>query len=467
MGRLNEHAKKRIIELREAGLSFRKIKKVLERDHIEVTAQAICMFLKRKKVGTLQGSDSSRPKVSSGSGSKGAPVSWEKEQLWNLMQENRIGLPKAGERHGSGNNQVGDRAAGPPTQHGGGKGNPELALPEDSKEGIKIISVTSLQNQEGPFSFPEGSAASLTPSKGDPQATSQATQPVSANGCSSTSVPSAPPQTSGRGRGYSMHLRNPTLMARKRLVERAILLKKKVNFQTGLASVSQSSVLPVSERNSSVGSMAQLPVPTIATPGNAMANHSRAQNGHMTSHHPVTAQHFLREGQTAGPVRTPTQLYIGNMDSSIGGVVKDVNIKPGLVPSGPTSREGFPGCSQAICPPPRPSLQLPAPAAGMKVIADKLDAVHSELQGLAKAFQALTERQGRLEQRQEQQQQMQQEILMALQQLNSTLNPGGGGGRGGSNGGGGAFNQNCMGYGTTGDAPATGQPLNNFRMELF
>lgn len=50
MGRLDDHAKRRIVELRRAGLSFRKIKKVLELDDIRVTPQAVYLFLKRKSV---------------------------------------------------------------------------------------------------------------------------------------------------------------------------------------------------------------------------------------------------------------------------------------------------------------------------------------------------------------------------------------------------------------------------------
>lgn len=46
MGRLDAVAKKKVIELRESGLSFRKIKAVLELENIKVSAQAIYLFLK-------------------------------------------------------------------------------------------------------------------------------------------------------------------------------------------------------------------------------------------------------------------------------------------------------------------------------------------------------------------------------------------------------------------------------------
>lgn len=46
MGRLDEAAKHKVVELRKAGLSFRKIKAVLELENIKVSAQAIYLFLR-------------------------------------------------------------------------------------------------------------------------------------------------------------------------------------------------------------------------------------------------------------------------------------------------------------------------------------------------------------------------------------------------------------------------------------
>lgn len=46
MGRLDDAAKHKVVELRKAGLSFRKIKAVLELDNIKVSAQAIYLFLR-------------------------------------------------------------------------------------------------------------------------------------------------------------------------------------------------------------------------------------------------------------------------------------------------------------------------------------------------------------------------------------------------------------------------------------
>ncbi|KAM9784751.1 uncharacterized protein ACBT44_021829 isoform 2-T2 [Syngnathus typhle] len=46
MGRLDDAAKRKVVELRKAGLSFRKIKAVLELENIKVSAQAIYLFLR-------------------------------------------------------------------------------------------------------------------------------------------------------------------------------------------------------------------------------------------------------------------------------------------------------------------------------------------------------------------------------------------------------------------------------------
>ncbi|XP_049601043.1 uncharacterized protein [Syngnathus scovelli] len=46
MGRLDAAAKRKVVELRKAGLSFRKIKAVLELENIKVSAQAIYLFLR-------------------------------------------------------------------------------------------------------------------------------------------------------------------------------------------------------------------------------------------------------------------------------------------------------------------------------------------------------------------------------------------------------------------------------------
>lgn len=108
MGRLDDHAKRRIVELRRAGLSFRKIKKVLELDNIRVTPQAVYLFLKRKslELGPAAGG-------------------WGGEQPWFPLQGHEAELPQS----------PGPR---PPTLPSGAP-----AGGQDGKEGTQIISVAS------------------------------------------------------------------------------------------------------------------------------------------------------------------------------------------------------------------------------------------------------------------------------------------------------------------------------------
>lgn len=116
MGRLDDHAKRRIVELRRAGLSFRKIKKVLELDDIRVTPQAVYLFLKRKS-------------VEPGSAAAG----WDGDQPWPPLQGHEVELPRL----------PGTRHPALPT------GDPVGS--QDTKEGIQIVSVASLCKEGGQF----------------------------------------------------------------------------------------------------------------------------------------------------------------------------------------------------------------------------------------------------------------------------------------------------------------------------
>lgn len=92
MGRLDDAAKHKVVELRKAGLSFRKIKAVLELENIKVSAQAIYLFLRE-----FQGRPPGRVRpVEAGSSTSPAQVqpraravqeSWGNIHLQNLLRE--------------------------------------------------------------------------------------------------------------------------------------------------------------------------------------------------------------------------------------------------------------------------------------------------------------------------------------------------------------------------------------------
>ncbi|XP_056390679.1 uncharacterized protein LOC130284394 [Hyla sarda] len=219
MGRLDDQAKHRIVVLRKAGLSFRKIKKVLELDNIKVTPQAIYLYLKRKNI---------EPEKSCGAPqnlpAKGQP--WEQAQLWSLLQDN-------GGQKREGASQV------PSAQ----QTTSDLKPQDGKEEGIKIVSVTSLSqgnpSLEPPTSVlrtvPQGQTVSQGPRVQETRScTIRPTQhpPLSATRPNPTYLTSHN-HINGRARTPLPIPRNPALLVTKKLVDKAITLQKKVIFQNG------------------------------------------------------------------------------------------------------------------------------------------------------------------------------------------------------------------------------------------
>ncbi|KAM6078866.1 uncharacterized protein LJ206_008821 [Theristicus caerulescens] len=313
MGRLDDHAKRRIVELRRAGLSFRKIKKVLELDDIRVTPQAVYLFLKRKS-------------VEPGSAAAG----WDGDQPWPPLRGREAEPPEP-------------MGAWTPAMPGGGP-----AGGQDTKEGIQIVSVASLCKDGGQLG--EALPMGLPPGNGDDGSTGAPSTPGS---CPAPGGPATPPQPlPSRGRLSAPPARNPALMVKKKIVDRAILLQKKVKDAS-----------------------TQTALPNLASPGN--------QN---------------------------------------------------LTWGGPA---------------------LP-PAPSSHAIAEKLDAVQTEIQKLSQALHTVLERQCRLERQQEHQQRLQQEVLMTLQQLSSTVSHGTV-----------PANQPCVPFSSMAEPSPTVPNFSQFKMELI
>ncbi|XP_054066875.1 uncharacterized protein LOC128913402 [Rissa tridactyla] len=194
MGRLDDHAKRRIVELRRAGLSFRKIKKVLELDDIRVTPQAVYLFLKRKSVEPGP-----------------AAAGWDGDQPWPPLRGHEAEPP----------------GAQPPAMPGGVPAGSRVPCPagsQDTKEGIRIVSVASLckDSEQLGENLPMG----LTPGNGDDGSTSV---PLAPGSCPPPGVPATLPEPlPSPGRLVAPPTRNPALMVKKMIVDRAILLQKKV-----------------------------------------------------------------------------------------------------------------------------------------------------------------------------------------------------------------------------------------------
>lgn len=238
MGRLDDHAKRRIVELRRAGLSFRKIKKVLELDGIRVTPQAVYLFLKRRSVEPGP-----------------AAASWDGDQPWPPRRGHEAEPPEP----------TGTQA--PATPGGDPAG-------QDTKEGTQGISVAALRKdgrrlgEALPAGLPPGVGRSWLPAgvtaipcpgptmpgKGLPISCRGAPEgplprllslslagddgstgaPSTLGSCPAPGGPDTPPQPlPSRGRVVALPARSPALMVKRRSAGRAMLLQKKVGCPAG------------------------------------------------------------------------------------------------------------------------------------------------------------------------------------------------------------------------------------------
>ncbi|XP_069725888.1 uncharacterized protein [Phaenicophaeus curvirostris] len=196
MGRLDDRAKRRIVELRRAGLSFRKIKKVLELDDIRVTPQAVYLFLKRKNVEPV------------------AAAGWDGDQPCSPPRVCKAAPPKL-------------LGTCPPAAPSGGPASGQVPCPagsQDTKEGIQILSMASLCKDGGQLG--EFLPAGLSPGNGN---AGSAGTPSAPGSCPAPGVAASPPQPlPSRGWLVAPPARNPSLMVKEKIVERAILLQKKI-----------------------------------------------------------------------------------------------------------------------------------------------------------------------------------------------------------------------------------------------
>ncbi|XP_034566981.1 uncharacterized protein LOC117832110 [Notolabrus celidotus] len=214
MGRLDEAAKQKVVELRKAGLSFRKIKAVLELENIKVSAQAIYLYLREfqgrapGRVRPLEaGSSTSQVLVNPRAG----PIqeSWNNIHLQNLLREasQHAGFTAAANfaKQTQTNQDSGAKPSRPGEASGGSR--PERQREGDKEENdIQIISVTSLaQNSQ----------------QRSPQSTA-----TMANTCTVSSTLTAS-GAAMRRRVTPSPASNSMLAARKRLLDKALSQKMK------------------------------------------------------------------------------------------------------------------------------------------------------------------------------------------------------------------------------------------------
>lgn len=394
MGRLDDAAKHKVVELRKAGLSFRKIKAVLELENIKVSAQAIYLFLREfqgRPPGRVRpveaGSSASQLQVHPRAGA--VQENWSNVRLQNLLREasHHAGFTAAANfaKQSSTNPDNSAKPSGCGETSGGSR--PEQEHEADKEENdIQIVSVTSLaQNSQ--------------------QRTPQSTV-TRAETCTASSTITA----SGafmRRRVTPSPATNSMLAARKRLLDKALSQRIKSFHQVAsLLRRDHSSVQGADLRNT-----VQRPTETYdlttektvmeeAHPGRGSAPRRFLTQRPGLS---IRSPHPLPRVGIRLPNRSPSPLT-----SSAPGVGVIRLQTPGG--QGSTCAEGNPSPQQAA-----------QDAGGRGGLQDQIQTLGSEVRSLGLAVKMLVEQQCRLEREQAQQTHIQKQILSTLQSFASKL----------------------------------------------
>lgn len=217
MGRLDDAAKHKVVELRKAGLSFRKIKAVLELENIKVSAQAIYLYLRE-----VQGRPPGRVKPAEVGGATLAPQvqaqtsalreSWSNIHLQNLMRDvshqGERAAPTDFAKQASTNSEASANKSSASEERGRNSRPEQHRVSNKEENDIQIVSVTSLaQRGQQRVTQPTVTRAQTSPAS--------STLPSSAAFIRRRVTPS--PATSSM------------LAARKRLLDKALSHKTKVH----------------------------------------------------------------------------------------------------------------------------------------------------------------------------------------------------------------------------------------------
>ncbi|KAL7860184.1 hypothetical protein AOLI_G00165330 [Acnodon oligacanthus] len=389
MGRLDDAAKRKVVELREAGLSFRKIKAVLELENIKVSAQAIYLFLKEFHGRT-------RPKDSTPGSSGPAPASglalarevglsevrqsgWSEQQLRSLLREaSRV-----------------TSYPSPPDSSG------QSGAPQDSRGQSSGAGAASIEHQEGDGKDEDVRIVSVT-------SLAQNTQHGSINtvrsGISSGAMTSAFSR-----RRYTPSPANPVLVARKRLLDKALFHRARVR-DSGPQSGQQAVSLLRRDQSCFTGSEGR----KVMLPQTSSYDLTTARPPHVRGFHP--GANIFRRGivQRANmPSRSPQQQpRIGiRLPTPAQSSATPQNASSSMRPQAPPSQ-------------PSPPSQQSSPDAGVPSgLPEQVKSLASEVRSLGLALRMIVEQQGRLEREQSLQTQVQKQILSTLQELASKLGP--------------------------------------------
>ncbi|KAL0154234.1 hypothetical protein M9458_050488 [Cirrhinus mrigala] len=383
MGRLDDAAKRKVVELREAGLSFRKIKAVLELENIKVSAQAIYLFLKefqgraRKEDGAAANSSHPVPVPTSArevGSSETRPVGWSDQQLRNLLREaSRVAASQqaASSSDARGGQSFGTGSAGIRESQGGEK-----------DEDIRIVSVTSL---------------------------AQGTQHAGVQGPRSGVGTGAMSGANYVRRRHTPSPANPVLVARKRLLDKALLHRARVRDSVPQSGQQMSLSMRRDPSCFSGSEGRKLTVPqtasydlTTARPPNIRSLHQGASPHRRWMHQ--------RVGVPARAPQHPPRVGIRLPDPS-------TTVTTSQNPAPPARVQNV---SNQPSPPPQRSSLDPGALSGLQ---EQIQLLGSELRSLGLALRMMVDHQGRLEREQAQQTQVQKQILSTLQDLVSKFEP--------------------------------------------
>ncbi|XP_023204708.1 uncharacterized protein LOC111611636 [Xiphophorus maculatus] len=389
MGRLDDAAKHKVVELRKAGLSFRKIKAVLELENIKVSAQAIYLYLREfqgrppGRVRPLEAGDSTLAQTAQAQAGA-LQERWSNIHLQNLMRDGphrtEYPAPSNFSKQASTNSETTSNSSG--SGEASGSSRPEQQSGGNKEENdIQIVSVTSLAQH--------GQQRVTQPPVRRPETSSNMSSTLMASGAFLRRRVTPSPATSS------------ILAARKRLLDRALSHRTKSfhqmatllrRDQAGVQSSDLSSALPQ-----------QPETYDLTTEKTVM----EGQPGHNSSPRRFAAQ---RPGMSVRSLHPPPRvgIHLPNRPP-----VPLTSSSPGTVLRLPSPRTQ--GSSEGNSNP--PSAVQDTRARGS--LQDQIQTLGSEVRSLGLAVKMMVEQQCRLEREQSLQTQIQKQILSTLQTLSS------------------------------------------------
>ncbi|KAA8585119.1 uncharacterized protein LOC116703044 [Etheostoma spectabile] len=392
MGRLDDAAKHKVVELRKAGLSFRKIKAVLELENIKVSAQAIYLFLRE-----YQGRPPGRVRpMEAGSSTSTAQVqpqvgvmqdNWSNIHLQNLLRKasHNAGFTATSNfaKQTSTNPDAGTKPFG--SGKTSGVSRPEQQHEGDKEENdIQIVSVTSLA-QSSQQRVPQSTVTTAEAGGGS--------STITAQGVTMRKRVTPSPAT------------NAMLAARKRLLDKALSHRMKSFHQVAsLLRRDHSSV------QGDLRSAMQQPPETydLTTEKTVMDGQSDGGSAprRFVTQRPGLSVRSLQPLPRVG-IRLPNRSPAPSTSSAPGVAIIRLQTPGG---QGATCSEGNPSPQQAV-----------QDNGGRGGLQDQIQTLGSEVRSLGLAVKMLVEQQVSLEREQAHQTHIQKQILSTLQSLATKL----------------------------------------------